>query len=69
MAQNSIKKVIIFGFPLLIVLDLLLFSQVVAFVREASDLSVFGGFILLCFSIWVNFEGVKYIVKIFKSKE
>ena len=69
MSPDSIKKIILFGSPLLLVSDILLFGQIVALVREASDLAVLAGLVLLCLGMWINYEFIKFIVKKFKSNQ
>lgn len=69
MSLVSAKKLILFGSPMLLVLDVLLFGQIVAFVREPSDFSVFAGLVLLCVGLWMNYVVIKFIIKKFTSNQ
>lgn len=62
------KKVIVFSFPLLFIMEVLLFNLIVDLLRQKSDVAVLLGVIIICISILGNYYLGKNILKQFKEK-
>ncbi len=61
-------KKLIFAIPLLVLINLNIFSYVAEFIRNKSDVSVLAGVTLLCLAIASNYFLLKYIIKHVKTK-
>lgn len=62
-------KYLIFLFPLLAFMDLVIFTQVTEFLRANSDMAVVMGVILSCILITANYFLIDYIYKQTKTKK
>lgn len=62
-------KYLIFLFPLLAFIDLVVFTQVSEFLRANSDMAVVMGVILACILVMGNYFLIDYIYKQTKTKK
>ena len=63
------KKYLLFTSPLLLFVELYLFSWIVELLRQQSDVAVFIGLALTCGFIFGNFILINYLIKQFKNKK
>jgi uncharacterized membrane protein len=56
-------KVILLTSPIIILIEMLLFSFIVEMIREPSDISLFFGVMLLTFTLVINYFLIKFILK------
>jgi len=61
-------KYLIFLFPLIVFIDLIIFTQISEFLRAKSDTEVTVGVILACIFITGNYFLINYIIKTIKNK-
>lgn len=61
-------KYLIFLFPLIVFIDLIIFTQTSEFLRAKSDTEVTVGVILACIFITGNYFLINYIIKTIKNK-
>jgi len=62
-----IKKSIIFLSPLILFIEIMVFSFITELMRQPSDITVILGVLCICLSIMLNFFLVKFIIKQFKK--
>jgi uncharacterized membrane protein len=58
------KHLLIFGNPLILVIDIYIFNTI----RLPSDLAVIAALILVCITAFLNYLLIKFIYKQFKKK-
>lgn len=61
------KKIILFISPIILLVEIYLFSWIVDMLRQPSDIAVIAGIGLLCAGIIGNYFLIKFIQKQFKT--
>ncbi len=61
------KKIIIFISPIILLVEIYLFSWIVDMLRQPSDVAVIVGVTLVCVGIIGNYFLIKFIQKQFKT--
>ena len=61
------KKILIFGSPILIVLEIILFNTITELLTQPSDIAVLVGVLLICISAYLNYLLFNYIKTTFKK--
>jgi uncharacterized membrane protein len=62
------KHLLIFGNPLILVIDIYIFNTILELIRLPSDLAVIAALILVCITAFLNYLLIKFIYKQFKKK-
>jgi menaquinone-dependent protoporphyrinogen IX oxidase len=62
-------KYILFASPVLLFLEIYIFSWVAELLRLPSDTAVIAGIVLLCVFIFGNYQLIKFIIKQFKKEK
>jgi len=60
-------KYIIFSIPLVLVIDLCIWTFIASMVRAANDLLVFAGYFILCTITYVHYLMIKYLLSKIKK--
>ena len=61
------KKVLIFGSPIIILLNILLFNTITSLLTQPHDTAVLFGILLICVSAYCNYLLFTFIKKTFKK--
>lgn len=61
------KKIILFISPIIVLVEIYLFSWIAEMLRQPSDVAVIAGVILVCAALVGNFYLIKFINKQFKQ--
>jgi hypothetical protein len=61
------KKIILFISPIILLMEMMLFSWIAELLRQPSDMAVMAGIILVCAALVGNFYLIKLIQKQFKK--
>ena len=61
------KKIILFISPIIVLVEIMLFSWIAELFRQSSDMAVVAGVILVCADLVGNFYLIKLIQKQFKQ--
>ena len=61
------KKIILFISPIILLMEMMLFSWIAELLRQPSDMAVIAGIILVCAALVGNFYLIKLIQKQFKQ--
>lgn len=62
------KKIILFISPIILLVEIMLFSWIAELLRQPSDVAVMAGVILVCAALIGNFYLIKFINKQFKQQ-
>lgn len=62
------KKIILFISPIILLVEIMLFSWIAELLRQPSDVAVLAGIILVCAALVGNYFLIKFIQKQFKQK-
>lgn len=62
------KKIILFISPIILLVEIYLFSWIAEMLRQPSDVAVIAGVTLVCAGIVGNFYLIKFINKQFKQQ-
>jgi hypothetical protein len=61
------KKIILFISPIILLMEMMLFSWIAELLRQPSDMAVMAGITLVCAALVGNFYLIKLIQKQFKK--
>lgn len=62
------KKIILFISPIILLVEIMIFSWIAEMLRQPSDIAVIAGLLLACAGIVGNFYLIKFINKQFKQQ-
>lgn len=62
------KKALIFGSPILFLVEILVFNTIIDLARQPSDIAVIISVVILCITAFLNYLLIKFIIKLFKTK-
>jgi len=62
------KKIILFISPIILLVEIYIFSWIAEMLRQPSDVAVIAGVILVCADIIGNFFLINFIYKQFKQR-
>jgi hypothetical protein len=61
------KKIILFISPIILLVEIMIFSWIAELLRQPSDVAVMAGVILVCAALVGNYFLIKFIQKQFKQ--
>jgi hypothetical protein len=62
------KKIILFGSPIILMLEILIINFIFDLLRQPSDIAVLVGITLICLFAFLNYLLINFIYKQFKTK-
>lgn len=62
------KKITLFISPIILLVEIMIFSWIAELLRQPSDVAVLAGIILVCAALVGNYFLIKFIQKQFKQK-
>lgn len=62
------KKILIFGSPIILSIEILIINFIFDLIRQPSDIAVLLGIILICVIAFLNYLLIQFIIKQFKTK-
>lgn len=62
------RKLILFGTPLIVLIEILIVNSIFELLRQPSDVAVLAGVFSVCLFAFLNYLLIKFIFKQFKTK-
>lgn len=62
------KQIIFFISPIILLVEIMVFSWIAELLRQPSDMAVFAGVLLICAALVGNFYLIKFLKKNFNKK-